>query len=463
MAQTSRSDLPWFFPAGVISTQDPVDQMIEYEKYLLATDFCMQGRGFAVIQDPRSVRVKTNIKSTSSITNPNTNMEIVLDNYIEINNEVRVSTFCEQRFITQDQKEVVVQFMIKFVNEAADIQFNAHKNLKEGAIKSLAQQNDVSVSELKKRLNEKDSLSGLYFWEIYGIPKDMQRSDFVPRELHLGYMPEFHGVLGAAWLNTGLVYYNPQSAIIDYLKGKPVILAHEFMHTNSNLQKFPFADGFDAEFFASYPMLLPEARVSFFFHGYLAEAREAAWVFFGFDFNQARKEIIKLNLGGNIIIDEKKYREYFEKQEVIKKEFAERFPQALEMYYSNPLWWSAFHEKLKDQVGVFKMLMAQNYDFTLLGGREKTMTRYYLKKETINEVAKEAWTELEDNSSGNPSEGVRIPDSMLNFYNQSFNTTEKENIKNYFIKNPKAITETRKLGLEEAFKLLKTIGRGGVQ
>jgi len=135
------------------------------------------------------------------------------------------------------------------------------------------------------------------------------------------------------------------------------------------------------------------------------------------------------------------------------------------MYYSNSLWWSAFHEKVQDTTGVFKMLMAQNYDFTLLGGREKTMARYYLKKDFINEVAKETWTELENDSSGDPSESVQVPDFMLDFYNKFFNVFEKSNIENYFAKNPEAISIVRKMNLEEAFKLLKDIGNvaGGAQ
>ena len=461
--QTQRVDLPWFFPDGVMSTQDPVEQRIEYERYLVTTEACMQGNGATLTIDSRSIKVRTNIKSTASVTDPDTNMEIVLDNYVKIGDQIRVSTLCEQRFITEQQKNVDVENLIEQTNIAADIQFEKQKNLTEGAIKSLAEQFDVTVEELKKRLPEKDQETGITFREIYGIPKDMKRSDFVPRELHSGYTPELPGVLGAAWLNTGIVYYNPQARILDYLTSKPIILAHEFMHTNSNLQKFPFADGFDAEIFASFPMLLPESKINFFFHPYPEEWREMAWVFFGFDFNQARKEIIRLNLGGNLVIDEVKYRKYFDTLEAIKKELNEFLPKALEDYYSNQLWWAAFNEKLKDPTIVFKMKMAQNFDPTLLGGREKTMRHIILKKDMIKEVTKAVLAKLDQGGSGNPTESARVPEFLLNVYNQNFSVAERDEIRKYFSKNPEAAGAVREMKVEEVLKLLKTIGQGGVR
>ena len=462
--QNSRPDLPWFFPDGVISTQDALEQRIEYERYLAATDSCMQGNGFRVLtQDKNSIRVKTNIKSTSSVTDPDTNMEVVLDHYVKVGDQIRVTMLCGQRFISEKEKDVDLEQLIRFANIAADIQFERQKDLTEGAIALLAQQFEESVDELKKRLSEKDSLSGLTFREIYGIPRDTQRSDFVPRELHSGYIPELPGVLGAAWLNTGIVYYNPQARILDYLTGKPIILAHEFMHTNSNLQKFPFSDGFNAELFATLPMLLPESKVFFFFHQYPEEWREIVWVFTGFDFTRARKEIIRFNYGGNLVVNEEKYKEYFLMQEAIKKEFLPAFSDALKSYYSNQLWWAAFNERLRDPTVIFKMYVAQNYDPTLLGGRENTLKHGELRKDTIKRVTKEVLEELADDGSGNPAESAQIPDFALNLYDKSFSKIEKENHQSYFLNNPKALEAVREMKIEEAFKLLKAIGSGGVK
>ena len=462
--QTQRTDLPWFFPDGVVSTQDPLEQRIEYERYLVATTSCMQGNGFLTLtQDKNSIRIKTNVKSTSSITDPDTNMEIVLDHYVKIKDQIRVTTLCGQRFITEKEKDVDAEHLIRFANLAADIQFERHKDLIEGAIASLALQFEETVEELKKRLSEKDPVSELTFREIYGIPKDMKRSDFVPRELHSGYTPELPGVLGAAWLNTGIVYYNPQARILDYLVEKPVILAHEFMHTNSNLQKFPFSNGFDAELNASLPMLLPESQVFFFFHSYPEEWREIAWVFFGFDYVRAKKEIEKFNYGGNLVVDENKYKEYFAMQEAIKKEFLVAFPEALKNYYGNQLWWAAFNERLRDPTVIFKMYMAQNYDPTLLDGRENTLKHGELRREMIKSVTKEALNELADDASGQPAESVRVPDFVLNLYDKSFNKSEKSNIESYYLNNQKAIDTLREMKIEEAFKLLKIIGQRGVK
>ena len=464
-AQQVSSSLPWYFPEGIITTQDPLKQRIEYERYFIATEPCLQGTGLqALIVDKDSIRIKTNIKSTSSITDPNANMEIVLDDYRKIGGQVRVTTFCGQRLISEQQSNVVAADMIATATQAADIAFEKHKDVQSGAIKSLARQFGESVDDLKKRLGEKDPISGITFSDLYRIPKDMKRSDFFPRELHLGYTPTAPGILGLALLNTGLVYYNPQARILDFLMGAPVILAHEFIHTNSNLQKFPFADGFNAELYASLPMLAPEDKVNFFFHGYPVAWRQIAWVFFGFDFTRVRKEIFRLELAGNLTIDEEKYRAYFQMLEQIKKEISDFSPLALEAYYSNQLWWSAFNERLRDPDIVFKMMMALNYDPTLLGGRENTMKWYSVNKPLVDEISKSALASLDTSSAGDPNETVRIPVFALRLYQSMFAERERKNIEKYYAKNPGALRAIRASKFEDAFLLLKKIGEtGGVQ
>jgi hypothetical protein len=86
-----------------------------------------------------------------------------------------------------------------------------------------------------------------------------------------------------------------------------------------------------------------------------------------------------------------------------------------------------------------------------------------LKKDMIKEVTKAALAKLSENSSGEPSQGVRVPDFLLNFYNRSFSFAERDEIRKYFFQNPKAANAMREMKAENAFKLLKTIGRGGVQ
>ncbi|HEY4521977.1 MAG TPA: hypothetical protein VJH05_02455 [Candidatus Paceibacterota bacterium] len=469
--QSSRPDLPWYFPEGILGdVQDPIQQLIEFERYLTVTKNCMQNNLTSFMADANAIRVKTDIKSTSSVTDPNTNMEIILHHHVRIGDKVRVSTLCEQKFLGETKQEneqrleVVVKDLINSANEAADLDFNHHKDLIEGSIKSLAEQFEVSIEELKKRLPEKDPLSGFTFREIYGIPEEMKRSDFVPRELHLGYLPQFPGVLGVAYLNTGVVFLNPQARIADYLMGKPIILAHEFVHTNSNLQKFPFADSFNAELFASFVMLLPNDSINFFFHPYPQSWRKIMKVYSGFDFNEAIKKIIVIDLGGYVVINEEEYRKAFLMVEKLKKIVLEIDLKAKEAYYSNQLWWAAFNEKLKDPDVVYKMVMAQNFEPTLLDGREKTMKHVMLRREMIKDVTKEALEKLDDGSSNNPTETVRaVPDFALSFYNNSFSSVEKANIEKYFTGNKKAVDFVRKMKAEDAFKFLKSIGTGGVR
>lgn len=86
-----------------------------------------------------------------------------------------------------------------------------------------------------------------------------------------------------------------------------------------------------------------------------------------------------------------------------------------------------------------------------------------LKKDMVREVTKAALAKLDENSSGNPSESARVPDFILDFYNHNFNFAEQGEIRKYFSQNPQAVGAVREMKAEEAFKLLKTIGRGGVK
>ncbi len=460
-----KRELPHYFPAGVIQTTDPVKQLQEYVRYLAATREKLNGAESPSIAGSDSISLETDLESTSSALNSEkpTKMKLVLDHYVRLSDGcIRVTFSNDQKCITEQQLKVVVDDLLAATKEAADLNYEFYNLVADIAIKVRAEKLGIPENQFKKVLDMKvpGYLHGITFRELHYLPKPMRRSDFVPRELHLGYTPQ--GVLGMAWLNTGVVYYSPQARVIDYLTKKPKVLQHEFVHNNINLQRFPLSEGFDVELMASIPeVLYDENQIDLFFHGYVGVPRELIRIYFGFNFVQARKEMFQYDLGGNVVINEKKFQEYSEKLLMIKEELREFFRNTvIPEFYSDPVWWSAMNEKRADRNSLFRIMMAAHYNPTILGSEKETMKWLEAREEEIREMSKKAFE-----SSGLPEENssqasqVKIPHSLLQEYQRVFTEKERKHIEEYFRDHPDQLNELVKMPLPEVMKLLRSINQ----
>ena len=464
--------LPFYFPPGVIQTTDVIKQQAEYARYAMATNQCFHNATpfpLSSIVDPDSIRIKTDIDSTSSVTDSRAKMEIVLDHFVRVGDKIRVTTLCDQKLITEEELKVVVDDILSIVPAAAyGIDFDYYKSVTDDAIRARAGKLGLTEDEFRKQLDEKDPNYDITFREINRIPAAMRRSDFVPRELHLGYNPQFLGALGVTWLNTGVVYYNPQARVLDYLIGKPVVLAHEFIHANVNLQKFPLSDGFDTELFASIPdMLLPEDQMNFFFHPYPEDIRELAWIYFGFNFKQVQKEIVRFDFGGPVWVDEVKYRQYFKELERIKAEMLSFFRDVvIPEFYSDPLWWSAMNDRRGDRNSVFRIMMANHFDPTILGGHAETMKWLLPRTDVAIEMARKAHEASSQDAGNNFGMMSQIPQFLIDRYRAAFSEKEQQTIREHFLSNPDAAVDIQKMNMQELLKFFerfKIKPRGGVR
>lgn len=459
-AEEAKKSVPFYFPPGVIRASDPVKQMQEYLRYLNATDACFSPgeRGVSLMPGSDSIRVETDITSTSSVTKNPAKLTIVLDNQVRMDGKVRVTTFCGQRFITESELQTEVADLVAQVNIAADMNYAYYKNLTDKAVKIRAEKLGIPEADLRKQLDQKVPGYEITFRELHRLPKPMRRSDFVPRELHLGSNPEIDGVLGVCWLNTGIIYYNPMGRIADYLKGLPMVLQHEMIHNNVNLQKFPIGAGFDVELVASIPdMLYPENSIDLFYHGYTKDLRELAWIYFGFNFKQAREEILKYDLGGNILLDEKKYHEHFALLEKVKEEMMTLFEdKVLPEFYSDPVWWSSMNDRLNDRNTVFRVVMATNYDPTILGGRKETMTWLEAHREEILAMAKKAWDEMGEKKSKKPMSG-KLPQFLVDRYLAAFTAEELETLAAYAQEHNLKPADILKMKPQDLLRILRTL------
>lgn len=489
--------LPFYFPPGVIQTTDPVRQMQEYIRYITATYYRFQGRGERsprLIPGSDSIVIETDIDSTTSIASEKVQKcKIILDHFVRMpDGRIRVTQLADQSFISEDELKVVVDDLTALIRQASEGNFEFYKDLADAALKarlSKLMPDTKSVTEtsmksttasvgvtavsteliaFKKMLDEKDPIyKEVTIRDLHYLPKPVRVSDFVPREIHLGYNPELEGILGVCWLNSGVIYYNPQARILDYLTGRPKVLQHEMVHCNYNLEKFPLASGFDAELFAMFPeVFFEENKTDLFFHHYCSDLRELCEIYFGFDFDEARRQIFKYNLAGSMIIDEVKYKEYLSKVEDIKKELSYVVKNyIIPEFYSDPLWWSSMHDKLRDKNALFWIMMARHYKPTILGTSKENSARetsvwISAHHEEIMEMAKKSF----NNNSGNEKlsiviGGQKISESLLNHLSSFLLPDAKKAVVEHFVEDPKALERISEMSIDQAINYIKTISR----
>jgi hypothetical protein len=459
----SPKDVPFYIPPGVIQTSDPVKQRQEYVRYLIATNACYQGSKDtfqSMMPGSDSISIETKLVSTSSVTNPNTNMKLVLDHYIKMpDGSVRVTSLCNQQLITQAQVDVVVKDLIAVTAQAAQDDYDFYNVIYDKAIAARATKLGISVADLKAQLDEKVPGYDITFRELHRLPKPMRVSDFVPRELHLGYNIPLQGILGVTWLNTGLIYYNPDARIVDWLDGRPKVMSHEMVHNNINIEKFPMSEAFDVELMASLPeMLYEENHLDFATHGYAKDIRELAQIYYGFDFAQMNKDVFKVDLAGNTVIDEERFRFYADQLTTIRKEFMTFFQNVtIPEFYSDPSWWAAVNDIRGDNNSVFRVTMALYYNPTILGGSKETLQWLESHREEIMEIGNSAFQIGLGRAHGGTMPAKKfgnIPSYLIAEYERVFTPVEREHIEAYYKQHPDQLTALLKMTPQAAVQEL---------
>ena len=467
IAAEKTKEVPFYFPVGVVEATDPMKQLQEFGRHLAATHYRFQGNR-NLVPGSDSYSVETNIESTScSLNNKKpTKMKLVLDHYVRMaDGKIRVTFLDDQVFITEQQLKVVVNDMLSVVNKAADYNHAYYGPVADATVKARAEKLGVPEDEFRKILDKEVPGYGITFRELHRLPAPMRRSDFVPREVHLGYNA-LEGILGVTWLNTGIIYYNPQARILDYVVGKPLVMQHEMIHNNVNLQNFPASVGFDMELMAEIPIALySEDQLSLLFHGYNKDLRELIWIYFGFNFQQVRSDIVKYDLAGNLLIDEEKFREYSVKLQNVKDELYTFFQEVMiPEFYSDPVWWSAMNERRRDNNSLFRIMLAGHYDPTILGGRAETMKWLEIHKAEILEIAKDAYQKSAGTGDEMEMFGGRVPSVLYDWYQKSFSEEERSDIQQYFKDNPEIQERISKMNLNELIEFFgKFKKQGGVR
>lgn len=460
--------LPFFFPEGIYQTNNPLRQREEYVRFLNATFACNQGisdqgqvlNGMgATIPGSDSLSVQTDVVSTDSVTENPAKMKMIFDHYIKVNGKIRYSDLCHQQFITNEQFDVVVKGLQKQAVDAAQKDYDFYVKIYERTIEVRAAKLGISKAELVKQLDEKvPGYPNVTFRELHRLPKPMHPSDFIPRELHLGFNPPLGGILGVTWLNTGVIYYNPNAWMTDYLNGIPKVMQHEMVHGNINIEKWPLSEAFDVELMASLPeMLYEENKTDFPSHGYASDIRELAQIYFGMDWAEMHKQIVKMDFAGNIVYDDEKYLYYYQQIDQVKAEMMKFFVEVtIPEFYSDPIWWSAINDIRGDNNTVFRITMADHYKICSLGGCAASQEWLETHKDEILAIAKKAFEAGmgKDRSSGK-FDDRHVSPWMRAQYERMFSESERAQIEKYFSAHPEQLENLRHMSPAEAVQFMQ--------
>lgn len=203
-------------------------------------------------------------------------------------------------------------------------------------------------------------------------------------------------------------------------------------------------------------MLYTENQTDFPSHGYAKDIRELAQIYYGFDWDEMHKQIVKYDFAGNIVYDDAKYLYYYKQIDQIKAEMLKFFVDVtIPEFESDPIWWSAANDIRGDNNTVFRITMADHYQICSLGGCAASQEWLETHKDEINEVAKKAFDAGMGKDRSNGKFSDRVTPYMVQQYNQMFTPSEQAQIEKYFSAHPEQLDNLRKMTPVEAIEFMQ--------
>jgi len=305
-------------------------------------------------------------------------VRLVFPNYVKSGDTIRhynatgIDTYPAEEF------ECMVQDNVEYIKESAKLAMEDYKN----TLKVILKAQEAKLKEAG-RLEKDENLEDYLDMKIPGyedlklrdvlFTPDIKVQDFLPKTYYFNEIP----ALGVTYINTGIIDIDPKARMLDYINGWPVILVHEMTHNNPKLQSLPLLNKFDAELWASFPMLSHSDMTRLLGHQYLTDVRKLSKILFNFDSELAYEDMISINLVSGIEFEsENKYeklRSYMDRVGKISAAIREvAFDYYIPEFYTHPLYYMALNDFMNDKNAAFKLTVYQHFEPTLLGGPENT-------------------------------------------------------------------------------------------
>ncbi len=382
----AQSVRPHYIPDGYETTSSGEDQADQY--YRLLNFACLANAANSELINAQTITRQVTYKG---------NVVNYIFNVYHKDSQGRIYYYdaCGQTQLDKQKLEQSILYFIQNSEDAARYAAEFHKGKQKRFLVQISRETGMSEDEIIRMMKKTDPVSGnsnITFADTFDFPKDQDWMDFLTqvKEIHLAHTPENY--LGLTYSDTGACFISPALMIADYITGKPVRLGHELMHANREFQKMPYLNFFDFETMASVPsLLMPDDGFFFITHSYARRLRPFIRAYFNLDLDRAENEIFPVTLAGSRVMNHEKFRIWAIEIEKVKIELLNFFRRIDDELTVHRWYWFALHEKLGDNLAIFKIMLALMYEPTGLGGQNSTAKWILKHKGEITDDAEAAF------------------------------------------------------------------------
>ena len=234
---------------------------------------------------------------------------------------------------------------------------------------------------------------------VLSLPQIYGPHSFVPDELYFGPISPWGMVyLGMYGDYIRRVFIHPEAMAYDCLIGKPLILAHEMVHSQPTLQWLPLATYIDVEILSELNSGLWESHFWELLHPYLAVLNDLIWAAFGYSyFESGGVSDFRSESAGLVWIDPSRVAKHQKVWEKIAPEIRSWVVQDLmPQVYSDPFYVMAVNMKYCWDSAFVAISFLSRFELAGLGGYQETQSWLSEREQVIEEVWERATVKTGD-------------------------------------------------------------------
>lgn len=235
------------------------------------------------------------------------------------------------------------------------------------------QQELLADPDYAKKISQSVSeLNGFKVGDLMLIPST-EPQDFLPDTLVFGPLTGAWGI--ANWKIIGserIVFYDIIGAAYDFIKGEPLVLSHEFTHTNPYLQNTPVDLYFNVEMWTALTNDLAD-DLMYFNHPYLYVVADEVHTYFGYNAEEAISRIWPSRFVSLRDFNRKAYEENIKMVQQIRSALEGFIIEVfMPTFYADTYFWNTINTKWCDTAAAWRIMMAFYFEPAIIFDSKKT-------------------------------------------------------------------------------------------
>lgn len=300
-------------------------------------------------------------------------LTLYLPMYRQIGSAVYFHTAAGVTPLTVQEFECVKADLKQWIQSAIDADYEDHKMITTIAVESFGKRYNMTPEAVRELLQKPIPEYGTNYADALKIPL-LEPIDFIKSVKYMYFTPM--GSCNASVYVKTVVAFTPCVRRTDHILGYPTVMKHELIHSNIKLQGYPISWHFNVELFAAL-LPFPEQPTdldTFFYHSYFSTPWEALHVFGKWDIKKVRQEIYRYSVAWRgSAMNREVLAGYLTEINEAAKWIRETGLQVLAEFYSDPHVWVAVNDMSYDADMAYKVIMAKNWEPTLLKGHANTV------------------------------------------------------------------------------------------